>query len=339
MHKYWISDEYYGELLPYIKDDKITDICWNGESLWLDHLDKGRYRSNMKLSEDFVKTFATRIANLANENFNMSSPLLEAETQDLRISILHESVTNTGISISIRKTPAVRRLNDAKMLEQGFTEQAILVLLKMFVKGHCSIIVTGDVGSGKTEFVKYLTKHIPSEERTISIEDNFELRLATINPELDAVEIKANSDRFNYSMAIKAALRQLCKWLLLSEARSTEVIQLLEAASTGCVVMTTIHSDDVRKLPDRIVNMMGLAGEEKRNDVFNFFDIGIKIEVRKTSEGIKRRISQICVLDRKDEQNSLTMIYDNGFTGEKIPENICRKITAREDWLCTINQE
>lgn len=321
-----VAEEYYGELLPYIKDEKITDICWNGDSLWLDHLEKGRYKNDTKLSKDFVRTFSTRIANLANENFNMSTPLLEAETDDLRISILHDSVTNTGISISIRKTPAVRRLNDAKILEQGYAERAVLVLLGMFVRGHCSVIVTGDVGSGKTELIKYLTKYIPNEERTISIEDNFELRLSSINPKLDAVEIKVNSDRFSYSMAIKAALRQLCKWLLLSEARSTEVIQLLEAASTGCIVMTTIHSDDVRKLPDRIVNMMGLAGEEKRNDVYNFFDVGIKVDVQKTPSGINRKISQICVLDRQDEQNSLIMIYNDGFTGEKIPNNLCRKI-------------
>ena len=46
-----------------------------------------------------------------NVQFNKNNPLLEAETDNLRISILHDSVTNTGISISIRKTPAVRRIN------------------------------------------------------------------------------------------------------------------------------------------------------------------------------------------------------------------------------------
>lgn len=326
-----IADEYYGELLPYIKDERITDICWNGDSLWVDNLEKGRYKISTRLSDDFVKTFAARIANLANENFNMSMPLLEAETDDLRISIVHDSVTNTGISISIRKTPAIRRLNDSKMIEEGYAEAALLAFFELIVKSHCSIIVTGDVGSGKTEFVKYLTKHIPSDERTISIEDNFELRLASINPELDAVEIKASEDRFSYSMAIKAALRQLCKWLLLSEARSTEVVQLLEAASTGCIVMTTIHSDNVRKIPDRMVNMMGLVGEEKRNDVYNFFDVGIKIDVKKTENGIQRKVSQICIFDRDEEINTLTVIYDEGFVETTVTKNVWKKIFESAD--------
>ena len=325
-----ISDEYFGELMPLIKDEQITDITWNGKDLWVDHLERGRYKSEIKLSKHFVNTFSTRLANLANKNFNMSEPLLEAETEELRISIVDGSVTNTDRSIAIRKTPATRRLNEKKMLQDGYAEERILVLLKMLVRGHCSIMVTGDVGSGKTELLKYLTKFIPPEERTISIEDNFELRLSAINPELDAVEIRADS-RFNYSYAIKAALRQLCKWLLLSEARSKEVVQLLEAASTGCIVMTTIHCDDVRKLPDRIVNMMGTAGEEKRNDVYNFFDVAIRIDIRKTSSGIVRKISLIGLMDRNDEKNLLTVIYDNGFTGERIPRNIWKKISANAD--------
>lgn len=323
-----ISNEYFGELLPFIQNEKITDITWNGRDLWIDDLEKGRYKEDIKLSQEFVEIFSTRIADLANKNFNASEPLLEAETDDLRISIIDDSVTNTLKSIAIRKTPALRRLNEEKMLEDKYTDETVLKFLEAIVKAHCSIIVTGDVGSGKTELVKYLTKFINNYERTISIEDNYELRLSSINPELDCVEIKV-SDSFDYTKAIKSALRQLCKWLLMSEARSKEVVQLLEAASTGCSIMTTIHSDDVRKLPDRVVNMMGLEGEEKRNDIYNFFDVGIKINVDKSSNKIKRNISQICILDRADGKNYLEVIYENGkFIKPVLPENFIRKFDA-----------
>lgn len=43
---------------------------------------------------------------------------------------------------------------------------------------------------------------------------------------------------------------------MLSEARSTEVKSLLECWSTGIRGFTTLHTDDVRKIPDRILNMM-----------------------------------------------------------------------------------
>ena len=322
-----IREEYFGALLPFIKNELITDITWNGKDLWLDHLEKGRFKvANFKLDDVFIERFSMRIANLANKNFNASEPLLEAETDDLRISIIDSSVTNTKRSIAIRKTPAVRRLNERKMIDDDYADFLVLLLLKALVKGHCSFIVTGDVGSGKTELVKYLTKHIPLHERTISIEDNYELRLSSINPKLDCVEIKV-SRTFSYQQAIKAALRQLCKWLLLSEARSKEVEQLLEAASTGCSIMTTIHSDDVRKLPDRVLNMMGENGYGKGNDIYNFFDVGIKVDVDKSEDKIKRKISQIGIFDRENGTNRTILIYDEGkFTGQKLPKNIAAKL-------------
>ena len=323
-----INEEYFGDLLPFIRDDNITDITWNGRALWIDDLTKGRYKSELILDDRFIDVFSTRIANLANRNFNISEPLLEAETDDLRVSIIDDSVTGTKKSIAIRKTPAIRRLNETKMLNEGYANKAVIRLLGLAVKAHCSFIVTGDVGAGKTELIKYLTKFIPDYERTISIEDNYELRLSAINPTLDCVEIKVEPS-FTYTEAIKASLRQLCKWMLLSEARSHEVTQLLEAASTGCSVMTTIHSDDVRKLPDRIMNMMGTDATDKQNYIYNFFDLAIKVEVDKTDRGIERRISQVAFLDRSDGENSLTVVYEDGkFVTTDLPKNILRKFKA-----------
>ena len=50
-----IDDYTYGKLLPYVLDSDITDINWNGESLWLNHLHKGRYKvENLVLDVHFV---------------------------------------------------------------------------------------------------------------------------------------------------------------------------------------------------------------------------------------------------------------------------------------------
>lgn len=326
----YIQKEYFGALLPFIENEKITDITWNGKELWVDDLEKGRHPVSLKLEKSFLDSFAARIANLANVNFNRSQPVLEAETDNLRISLIDPSVTNTDYTLAIRKTPAVRRLSEQNMIQEDYASEEILQFLKAAVKGRCSIIVTGDVGSGKTELVKYLTKHIEPYSRTISIEDNFELRLSVINPQLDCVEMKA-AENFSYEQAIKAALRQMCRWMLLSEARGREVSYLLEAASTGCSVMTTIHSDDVRKLPDRIMNMMGSQGAERRNDIYSFFDVGIRVDVKNQEEGIQRKLSQICILDRKKGRNQLQMIYQDGlWLDQPLPQNFICKLKREE---------
>lgn len=110
---------------------------------------------------------------------------------------------------------------------------------------------------GKTELVKYLTNYIFPRDRVITIEDTMEIHYSSINPNKDCVELKVDDTVFTYTDAIKSCLRLLPQWILLSEARSKEVQYLLESISTGAKCITTIHTDDMRKVPKRVVNMMG----------------------------------------------------------------------------------
>ena len=317
-----ISDAYFGELLPLIENEDITDINWNGKELWIDDLNKGRYLSDIQLDDRFVTSFSTRIANLANKPLNKFNPLLEAETDLLRVSIISSEVTNTGTSISIRKTPPTRRIHRETMYENGYCTELLDLFMQAAVKSGCSIIVGGTPGVGKTEYIKYLTQYIPANERSITIEDNLELRYREINPGYDCIELQVH-EQFTYTDAIKAALRQLPKRILLSEARSLEVIHLLESASTGTGCMTSIHTDDVKKIPDRILNMMHDLTREKENDIYNFFDIGVLIDKDISNGKISRAITQVCVFDRDEGKNSITMIFDNQeFTDNKIPKNL-----------------
>ena len=130
-----LPDDFFGPLLEFIRNPDITDITWNGSCLWLDDLRRGRYSSEVKLSDEFINLFTIRLANLVNRNFNSSEPILEAETDDLRISVIDSSLTNGGKSIAIRKTPAVRRLNERSMIDEGYASLQVLALLKALSSG------------------------------------------------------------------------------------------------------------------------------------------------------------------------------------------------------------
>lgn len=323
MRKLALPDRTYGKLLEYINDDNITDINYSRD-LWVNDLNKGRYKiEGFHLEEIFIQQFYTRISNLMNVQFNQNNPLLEAETDNLRISILHDSVTNTGISISIRKTPAVRRIDRDNILESGYCPEVLDIFMENAIRAHCTIVVGGLPGVGKTEYIKYLTTYIPEYERVYTIEDNLELRYSAINPGKDCVEIKI-SDNFGYADALKASKRQLPTWVLLAEARGEEVKYLLENISAGVHCLTTIHVDDAGKIPDRLRNMGQKINE---NDVYSFIDIGIQLQsVVKAGEKIQRKVTQIMCFSRHDEVNEKVMIYEDGrLLTENIPADIMRK--------------
>lgn len=323
MRKLSLPDRAFGKLLPFIYDDNITDINYSRE-LWVNDLNKGRYKiEGFTLDELFIQQFYTKISNLMNVQFNQNNPLLEAETENLRISILHDSVTNTGISISIRKTPAVRRISRESILESDYCPEVLDIFMENAIKAHCTVIVGGLPGVGKTEYVKSLTSYIPDYERVYTIEDNLELRYSSINPQKDCVEIKV-SDNFGYADALKASKRQLPTWVLLAEARGEEVKYLLENISAGVHCITTIHLDDAGKIPDRLRNMGQSVYE---NDVYSFIDIGIQLQsVVKQGEKISRKITQIICLSRYEDRNEKTMIYEDGrILCRKLPPELMRK--------------
>lgn len=306
-----------------IENEDITDINWNGADLWVDSKEKGRLKSGFKLSDTYINRMSAKLADMMRVQFNEYTPLLEAETDELRISILHDSVTDTGASVSIRKTPSKRQLSKEKMYSTNYCPEKLDTFMEAAVKAGCNIVVCGLPGVGKTEYVKQLTDYINPHDRAITIEDNLEIRYREINPGKDCVSLKVSldKDKFTYADAIKAALRQFPKWIILSEARGKEVENLLESLSTGCNCLTTIHTDDVRKVPDRIKNM---SPNVNTNDIYSFIDIAVQII--RDKEQNKWCIEQVAFISRWNEENKLTVFYENGvFIDTELPQDIQRK--------------
>lgn len=334
--QYLLKRQDYGLLYPYVITESVTDINWNGKQLWIDDLKKGRYMAPEVLPENFVERFVSLLANVTGVSFNRMNPVLEAETEEMRISIVHSCVAHSGVTVSLRKIPAVRRMEKSEMVSEGYCSEEVCNFLLHCIQAHCSVAICGLPGAGKTELLKYLTKFIPATERVITIEDVLEIHYRKINPNKDCVEMKV-AENFSYSEAIKASLRQLPKWILLSEIRSTEVRYLLESLSTGTYGITTLHTDDVRNIPDRMMNMAGGHKDLERieNDTYRFIDIGILVKSTVGEDGeIRRAVEQIGAFDRygkdwKETVNRTTMIVENGkIVKRELPVNISRKFAA-----------
>lgn len=323
------TEEQFGVLWKYLLEPDVTDVDYNGKELWITDLKRGRYRAKEVLTEQFVSTFTHNISNCVNKQFNNANKVLEADTRELRISILHASVAASGISICIRKSPCIVRSTIQRMLKEEYCPECILHLLMNCVLAGMNFVFGGEPGAGKTECAKFFMQFIPKEERVITIEDSLEIHYSEINPGADAVELRI-APGFTYTDAIKASLRQNPKWLMLSEARSVEVTSLLEQWSTGVSGFTTIHLDDVRKLPDRILNMMSDSRDAKRleNRIYRYVNVGILIRRVKLADGrIRRYMDQLCFYSREGQDNRIYMIIEDGeLVSEELPPEIIRRL-------------
>ena len=327
------SEEYFGPLYQFVIDDEITDVDFNGHDLWLTNAQNERYISDKKLPQEFVEQFTKRVANTVSKPFHKQQPILEAETERLRITIVHESVAITGRSICIRKSLPYIRMTEEGMLREKYCSKEILELLKSCILAKQNIVFCGEPGVGKTECAKFFSQYIPANERVITIEDNPEWHYRKVNPDKDCVELKVG-EQMDYTTAIKTCLRLNPKWMMLSESRSTEILKLIEGFSTGVKGMTTLHTDDVRKVPDRMVNMGGQARNESRmiDDIYSFVDMGVLIRRKEMenedgSRRVRRYIDQICFYERDGQENFCHMIVEDGeLLSDVLPKGLERRL-------------
>lgn len=326
-----LEPEYFGPFWKYVKNAKITDIDYNGKELWITDVENERYPvRDVRITAKFIEQFSHRIANEVSKPFNRKNNLLEAETDTLRISIVHESVAVTGRSICIRKSLPKVRLRAEQALREEYCPAPILALLVNCVLAKMNMVFCGEPGVGKTECAKFFSQFIPEHERVITIEDSPEWHYSKINQGKDCVEIQVGAD-FDYTKAIKTCLRQNPSWIMLSEARSVEVKSLLECWSTGIRGFTTLHTDDVRKIPDRILNMMESRYDANRleNDVYSYLDVGILLRKKKHEDGrIYRYMDQACFFTRENGVNATYLLVKDGDQlTEELPDSIREKLS------------
>jgi twitching motility protein PilT len=118
------------------------------------------------------------------------------------------------------------------------------------------VLVTGPTGSGKSTTLAAIINQINHDHayHIITIEDPVEYMHRHIKSTVNQREV--GSDTKNFSLALRAALRQAPKVILIGEMRDVETIEIaMEAAETGHLVLSTLHTIDAAKTIDRIVGV------------------------------------------------------------------------------------
>lgn len=125
------------------------------------------------------------------------------------------------------------------------------------------VLVTGPTGSGKSSTLAAIIDRMNEEKahHILTIEDPIEFlhkhKKATIH------QRELHADTTSFALALRAALRQAPKVILVGEMRDRETIEIaLEASETGHLVMSTLHTTDASKTVERIVGVFPLAEQQ-----------------------------------------------------------------------------
>jgi twitching motility protein PilT len=122
------------------------------------------------------------------------------------------------------------------------------------------VLVTGPTGSGKSSTLAAIIDLINKQRfyHVLTIEDPIEF----LHPHQNCLvhQRELHSDTTSFALALRAALRQAPKVILVGEMRDRETIEIaMEAAETGHLVMSTLHTIDASKTVERIAGVFPLA--------------------------------------------------------------------------------
>lgn len=321
--------ERFPELWKYVSPKEVTDIDYNCGNLWISKTNEATQQvQDASITEEYMNNVAKSIALFSGKAFNATENRLCVDTESLRVTCVHASVSNGQISICLRKEVAELRFTMDEAIADGFCSRETFHMLINFVLYGINMTFCGVPGTGKTETLKNISGYIPKADKVITIEDVSEIHYALINPDHNCVEMKVGDD--GYERCIIDALRMNPQWILFGESLGKNAQSLMECWSNGVYTMSTLHVNDARNIPDKIVNALGLKQDTERviNQVHN--DVGIAVLMKRVRTGktaIKRYIDQICIYYRNDNRNGAALVVEDGILyKERVPDFIRERV-------------
>ena len=166
---------------------------------------------------------------------------------DLRVATLPTVYGEKVVIRILDKSSVLLKLEDL-----GFNDQSFEVYERAFWKPYGTILVTGPTGSGKSTTL-YATLNIINnvDRNIITVEDPVEYRLSGVNQM--QVNPKAG---LTFASALRSILRADPDVVLIGEIRDRETALIaMEAALTGHLVLSTLHTNDAPSAITRLAEM------------------------------------------------------------------------------------
>ncbi|WP_432928723.1 TadA family conjugal transfer-associated ATPase [Microbispora sp. CA-135349] len=287
-----------GPLETLLAEPGVTDVLVNGpREVWVDDGDGLRRTGVTFPGDDEVRRLAQRLAAAAGRRLDDACPYVDARLAGgVRLHAVLPPIAAEGTCLSLR-LPSRR----AFTVEELASEDGAAVL-RAIVAARLAFLVTGGTGTGKTTMLSAMLSLAGPAERLLLVEDSAELQ--PVHPHVVRLEARPpnleGAGGVELRDLVRQALRMRPDRLVVGEVRGAEVVDLLAALNTGheggC---GTLHANNAADVPARLEALAcaaGLSREAVHSQIAAALDLVIHL-VRDAGGG-RRRVSEICVLER-----------------------------------------
>jgi Flp pilus assembly CpaF family ATPase len=154
------------------------------------------------------------------------------------------------------------------LIRLGTIDKALYELFAAMVSVGMRVIISGEVSAGKTGLMRAMLHRLDSPDRVVLIEDTAEADLAAFRgAHANTLELETREPNIEGQGAItqrdlvRDALRLHPDWLIVSECRGAEALDMLMAMSHGQRSLSTLHAKRAADVPDKLATYCAIGPE------------------------------------------------------------------------------
>lgn len=254
----------FGPLEDLLADPNVEDVMINGyKDVYVSKMGRMERVQARFVDNAHLLRIVRRILAPLGRRLDESSPMVDARLPDgSRINVIISPLARDGVVVSIRKFRSTP-LRAEDLMGLGTFDSRVYELMQEAVRKRCNLVVSGATSTGKTSMLNVLAEFIPAGERLITIEDTAELQLN--HHHVVRLESRPGGHEGAGAISIrdlvKNSLRMRPDRVVVGEVRGAEVLDMLQAMSTGHDgSMGTIHASTPRDCLHRLEMLSGFAG-------------------------------------------------------------------------------
>ncbi|MFF3313384.1 CpaF family protein [Streptomyces sp. NPDC002952] len=250
----------------------VEDVLIDGEWMYIDSHSRPRERLRSPFTTpgqavEWVNQMAAASGH-GERQLSYATARVEFDLPDgarVAATLLTENVV-----IAIRRH-VLERAGLAELVQWGAVDSVLAAFLSSAVKAGLSMIIAGDMASGKTTLMRALGREVPARERLATLESEPELRLHLDDPGSHAHVLafrtrEGNGEReatgqVTLADLVPVSLRYKATRVMVGEVRGDEAVAMLEAMiAGGAGSMCTLHAKDPESVVDRLMVPLARAG-------------------------------------------------------------------------------